>query len=66
MVKHKRTKPQKPRPKHHKVKAVKKLVHYSLANIKVVGIGGGGGNAISRMSRHFGRSVDFVAIRLII
>ncbi len=33
-----------------------------LANIKVVGIGGGGGNAIARMSRNFIRGVEFVAI----
>jgi cell division protein FtsZ len=30
--------------------------------IKVVGIGGGGGNAVSRMSKDFVRGVDFVAI----
>ena len=30
--------------------------------IKVVGIGGGGGNAISRMSRNFIRGVEFIAI----
>lgn len=33
-----------------------------LANIKVVGVGGGGGNAVSRMSRDFVRGIDFVAI----
>lgn len=33
-----------------------------LANIKVVGVGGGGGNIISRMSRDFLRGVDFIAI----
>jgi len=33
-----------------------------LANIKVVGIGGGGGNAVARMSRNFIRGVEFVAI----
>ena len=32
------------------------------ANIKVVGIGGGGGNAVSRMIKDFPRGVDFVAI----
>ncbi len=31
-------------------------------NIKVVGIGGGGGNAVSRMSRNFIRGVEFIAI----
>jgi len=34
----------------------------SLANIKVVGVGGGGGNAVSRMSRDFIRGVEFIAI----
>ena len=33
-----------------------------IANIKVIGVGGGGGNAVSRMSRNFIRGVDFVAI----
>ncbi len=33
-----------------------------LANIKVVGVGGGGGNAVSRMRRDFIRGVDFIAI----
>ncbi|HVO28615.1 MAG TPA: cell division protein FtsZ [Candidatus Paceibacterota bacterium] len=32
------------------------------ANVKVVGIGGGGGNAVSRMARDFYRGVDFIAI----
>ena len=32
------------------------------ANVKVIGIGGGGGNAVSRMARDFLRGVDFVAI----
>ncbi len=34
----------------------------SFARIKVVGIGGGGGNAVSRMSHDFVRGIDFVAI----
>src|SRR5882724_3336719 len=33
-----------------------------LTNIKVVGVGGGGGNAVARMSRDFSRGVEFVAI----
>lgn len=33
-----------------------------LVNIKVVGVGGGGGNAVSRINRNFIRGVDFVAI----
>lgn len=34
----------------------------SLANIKVIGVGGGGGNAVSRMNQNFVRGVDFIAI----
>ncbi len=33
-----------------------------IANIKVIGVGGGGGNAVSRMSRNFMRGVEFMAI----
>ncbi len=33
-----------------------------LANVKVVGVGGGGGSAVSRMARNFIRGVDFLAI----
>lgn len=32
------------------------------ANIKIVGVGGGGGNAISRMKEDFIRGVEFIAI----
>jgi cell division protein FtsZ len=32
------------------------------ANVKVIGVGGGGCNAVSRMSRDFIRGVDFIAI----
>lgn len=32
------------------------------ANVKVIGVGGGGGNAVARMARDFYRGVDFVAI----
>lgn len=32
------------------------------ANVKVVGVGGGGGNAVERMSRNFTRGVSFIAI----
>ncbi len=32
------------------------------ANVKVIGVGGGGGNAVSRMARDFFRGVDFIAI----
>lgn len=33
-----------------------------LVRIKVVGIGGGGGNAVTRMSHNFTRGVEFIAI----
>ncbi|HEY4526078.1 MAG TPA: cell division protein FtsZ [Candidatus Paceibacterota bacterium] len=33
-----------------------------IARIKVVGLGGGGGNAVSRMSKDFTRGVEFIAI----
>ena len=32
------------------------------ANVKVIGIGGGGSNAVSRMAKDFLRGVDFIAI----
>ena len=32
------------------------------ANVKVIGLGGGGGNAVARMAKNFYRGVDFVAI----
>src|SRR3989344_1324197 len=32
------------------------------ANVKVICIGGGGGNAVARMARNFLKGVDFVAI----
>jgi cell division protein FtsZ len=32
------------------------------ANVKVIGIGGGGGNAVERMARDFFRGVDFIAV----
>src|SRR3990167_8745050 len=35
---------------------------YNLAKIKVIGIGGAGGNAVTRMSGDFIRGVDFIAI----
>jgi cell division protein FtsZ len=35
---------------------------YNLAKIKVVGVGGGGGNAISRMHDYFPRQVEVIAI----
>ncbi len=33
-----------------------------IANIKVIGIGGGGGNAVSRMSQNFVRGIEFIAV----
>jgi cell division protein FtsZ len=35
---------------------------HPLVRIKVVGVGGGGGNAVTRMSRNFTRGVEFIAI----
>ena len=32
------------------------------ANVKVIGVGGGGGHAVARMARGFYRGVDFIAI----
>jgi cell division protein FtsZ len=32
------------------------------ANVKVIGVGGGGGNAVARMARNFLKGVDFIAI----
>ncbi len=34
----------------------------NIAKIKVIGVGGGGGNAVSRMCEDFPRSVDFIAV----
>lgn len=36
--------------------------NFPLANIKVVGVGGSGGNMVSRMSQNFMRGVEFIAI----
>jgi len=40
----------------------KEVASRGIAAIKVVGIGGGGGNALSRMRRDFFKGVDFIAI----
>ena len=45
---------------HSKIKKEKQ--NNSPIIIKVVGIGGGGGNAVSRMSRNFIRGVEFISI----
>ena len=37
-------------------------LRHEMAKIKVVGVGGGGGNAISRMKKDLFKSVDFIAI----
>ncbi|MBI4991732.1 MAG: cell division protein FtsZ [Candidatus Harrisonbacteria bacterium] len=37
-------------------------LRHEMAKIKVVGVGGGGGNAISRMRKELFRGVDFIAI----
>jgi cell division protein FtsZ len=36
--------------------------NHNIAKIKVVGVGGGGGNAVSRMSKDFPRGIDFIAV----
>ena len=46
----------------HRAKSEKRLFQPLSANVKVIGIGGGGGNAVARMARDFYRGVDFVAI----
>lgn len=40
----------------------RKAAFAPIANIKVVGVGGGGGNAVSRIGRNFVRGVEFIAI----
>ena len=45
----------------HKPKPSEKFQPLS-ANVKVIGVGGGGGNAIARMAHDFTRGVDFIAI----
>lgn len=55
----------KKRKKIHKTQKTSRkegAVGQPIANIKVVGVGGGGGNAISRMSHNFMRGVEFIAI----
>ena len=46
---------------HHAKKQSEKFQPLS-ANVKVIGIGGGGGNAVARMAKDFTRGVDFIAI----
>jgi cell division protein FtsZ len=46
---------------HHVKKQSEKFQPLS-ANVKVIGIGGGGGNAVARMAKDFTRGVDFIAI----
>jgi cell division protein FtsZ len=46
---------------HHTKKQNEKFQPLS-ANVKVIGIGGGGGNAVARMAKDFTRGVDFIAI----
>ncbi|MBM3257114.1 MAG: cell division protein FtsZ [Candidatus Liptonbacteria bacterium] len=43
-------------------KVPKEKTSVPIANVKVVGIGGGGGNAVSRISKDFVRGVQFLAI----
>ena len=49
------------RKAHHAKKQGEKFQPLS-ANVKVIGIGGGGGNAVARMAKDFTRGVDFIAI----
>jgi len=49
------------RKAHHVKKQSEKFQPLS-ANVKVIGIGGGGGNAVARMAKDFTRGVDFIAI----
>ncbi|MDO8664885.1 MAG: cell division protein FtsZ [Candidatus Liptonbacteria bacterium] len=51
----------KSRPKQKKQRKEKMSGNPDIS-IKVVGIGGGGGNAVSRMSRDFMKGVEFIAI----
>ncbi|MGC8775812.1 MAG: cell division protein FtsZ [Minisyncoccia bacterium] len=57
-------KPLKKSKSKSKVKSKNKIktYHSSLPIIKVIGIGGGGGNAVSRMNRDFISGVEFIAI----
>ena len=48
--------------KNKKIKLNKDDKNKNIVNIKVVGVGGAGGNAISRMSEDFPRGVEFVAV----
>ena len=47
---------------HHKAAKKQEFFQPLSANVKVVGIGGGGGNAVARMAKDFYRGVDFIAI----
>jgi cell division protein FtsZ len=51
----------KKKTKHRAKKQIEKFQPLS-ANVKVIGIGGGGGNAVARMAKDFLRGVDFIAI----
>src|SRR3989344_4186778 len=55
----KRSRPSRPKQKRQ---SREKMNGNPGINIKVVGIGGGGGNAVSRMSRDFMKGVEFIAI----
>src|SRR5438067_2151578 len=45
-----------------KTSKIKERTSPILASVKVIGIGGGGGNAVSRMAKDFTRGVEFLAI----
>ncbi len=55
----KKTRPNRPKQKKQRKE---KMSGNPDISIKVVGIGGGGGNAVSRMSRDFMKGVEFIAI----
>ena len=52
----------KAKHKAHRAKKQAEKFQPLSANVKVIGIGGGGGNAVARMAKDFTRGVDFIAI----
>jgi cell division protein FtsZ len=52
----------KTKHKVHRAKKQSEKFQPLSANVKVIGIGGGGGNAVARMAKDFTRGVDFIAI----
>jgi cell division protein FtsZ len=56
------TKSRKRRVKIISSDSTKELAERPVVRIKVVGVGGGGGNAVTRMIHNFARGVEFIAI----